>query len=107
PDLDLQHVLKGLGGQIGQFMQRKQAEQALRESEALHRAISETAADGILTTDENSIILTVNSAVERIFGWSREELIGQNLAMLMPERLHAQHFEGMRRFIATGQKRIT
>lgn len=107
PDLELRHVLSSLGAQIGQFVRRKKAEQALLESESLYRAISETAADGIVTIDEDSIILTVNEAVERTFGYSREELVGKSLSLLMPPRMREGHYAGMRRFLTTGQKRMS
>ena len=107
PDVELQHVLRGLGAQIGQFIQRKRAEQALQESESLYRAISETAADGIVMVDESSTILAANPAVEQIFGYSSDELLGKNLSLLMPERMRKAHFEGMKRFLTTGQKKIT
>jgi PAS domain S-box-containing protein len=106
PDIELQNVALGIGRQIGQFIQRKNAEHALQQSEELYRAISETAADGILTIDEKSRILSINPAVEKIFGYSREELIGQDLRILMPERLRERHFEGIQHYVQTGQRRI-
>jgi PAS domain S-box-containing protein len=105
-DEELLNVVRGIGAQIGQFIQRKRAEQALAQSEALYRAISETAADAIVVIDEQSRIFTANSAVERIFGHSVESLIGQNLKLLMPARMHQKHDQGIARFIATGEKRI-
>ena len=106
-DEELLNVARGIGAQIGQFIQRKRGEQALAESEALHRAISETAADGIVVIDEQSRIYTANKAVERIFGHSVESLIGENLKKLMPARMHEAHESGMQRFIQTGEKRIS
>ena len=106
-DDELLNVARGIGAQIGQFIQRKRAEQALAESEALYRAISETAADGIVVIDEQSRIYTANEAVERIFGYSVESLIGESLKKLMPARMHEAHDRGMRRFIESGEKRIS
>ncbi|MGZ8919855.1 MAG: PAS domain S-box protein [Limisphaerales bacterium] len=105
-DEELLNVVRGIGAQIGQFIQRKRAEQALAESEALYRAISETAADGIVVIDEQSRIYTANEAMERILGYSVESLIGENLKKLMPARMHEGHDRGMRRFIESGEKRI-
>ena len=107
PDEELLNVVRGIGAQIGQFIQRKRAEEALAESEGLYRAISDTAADGIVVIDEQSRIVTANSAMERIFGYSAESLVGQKLKMLMPARMQERHEQGMRRFIETGERRIS
>lgn len=86
---------------------QRRAEKALRESEELYRVVTETATDAILTMDGNSTILFVNPATERIFGYSRAELIGQNLTMLMPERFRHLHEAGISRYNRTGEKRLT
>ncbi|MCG2576177.1 SpoIIE family protein phosphatase [Dechloromonas sp. XY25] len=49
------------------------------------QAISDNVLDAIVTTDETGAIVSINQSTERIFGWLQQELIGQNLAMLMPE----------------------
>ncbi|MFQ5671632.1 MAG: PAS domain S-box protein [Nitrospinales bacterium] len=61
------------------------AENALRESETRFRAIVQTAADGIITFDERGIIESINPAVERIFAYKAEEMIGKNIRLLIPE----------------------
>jgi len=66
--------------------ERKQAEEALRESEARLRAIVETASDAIITIDETSIIESCNPASERMFGYSSHAMIGYPIGMLMPSR---------------------
>ena len=53
---------------------RKRAEQALRDSEARHRAILEASVDAIITIDERGIIDSVNPATERLFGYSRRRI---------------------------------
>lgn len=63
--------------------QRKGFELALSESEATNRAILATTADGIVTLDERGTILTVNPAVELIFGHSEAELLGQPFTALL------------------------
>jgi len=49
------------------------------------RAIMDTVLDGILTIDEDGVIVSANLSVERIFGLSLAELIGSTVSMLMPE----------------------
>lgn len=54
-------------------------------------ALVEMAADGIICIDTRGNVLNYNPAAERIFGWSAQEVIGQNVKMLMPVALSDQH----------------
>jgi PAS domain S-box-containing protein len=91
---------------IKDITQRKQQEQALRQSEERYRTLAETATDVILTIDQTSTILFVNGAVEKTFGYSPAEIVGQKITALMPERLRRRHEEAIRRYLETGEKRI-
>jgi PAS domain S-box-containing protein len=93
-------------GIVRDISERKQAEQALRDSEAKTRAILETAVDGILTIDERATILTVNPAAERLFGYPAAEMIGRNVSMLMPEPYRSAHDGYLRHHLDTGERRI-
>ncbi len=68
---------------------RRAAESELRESEQRYRLLWETAPDAILLMDTKSEILFANPAVQNVFGYAPTELVGKNLAMLLPEKLHA------------------
>jgi PAS domain S-box-containing protein len=84
--------------------ERKRFEEALRESEQHFRAVAETASDVIMTIDEESVILFANHTTEKVFGYSKDELIGQPLTMLMPEYLRHLHEAGIKRYLETGRK---
>lgn len=86
--------------------EQKSAEDSLRESEESYRIVAETASDAIIKIDEESRILFVNSAVERIFGYTVEEMVGESLTMIMPENLRERHRAGVRRYIETGVRRL-
>ncbi|HMG74942.1 MAG TPA: GAF domain-containing protein [Pyrinomonadaceae bacterium] len=73
----------------------------------INRIIADTASDAIITIDEESTMLFVNRAAEKIFGYSRAELLGQSLTMLMPDYLRHVHRAGLQRYLATGQRHIS
>ena len=85
---------------------RRQAEKALRESEARHRGILETSVDAIITIDERGVIDSVNPATERLFGYPRQEMIGQKVNMLMPSPHREQHDDYLRHYTETGERKI-
>ncbi len=80
------------------------AEATLRESEERTRSIVETALDAVITADSKGVITDWNRRAETIFGWSREEAIGQPLATtLIPSHHRAAYEQGLRHFLATGE----
>ncbi len=69
----------------------KQAEQELREREETIRALLENASQGIITVGEDGRIVEVNAMAERLFGYSRSELVGQPVETLLPESYRHGH----------------
>ncbi|WP_370306686.1 bifunctional diguanylate cyclase/phosphodiesterase [Sinimarinibacterium flocculans] len=79
---------------------------ALRTSEASHRAVVQSSAEGILTIDPHGIVLSFNRAAERMFGFCASEVIGRNVSMLMPERYRARHDGLVANFQRGGSRNI-
>lgn len=76
----------------------EQASVALQLREAQLRGIFDSATDGIVTIDEDQVIVMANPAAARMFGWSVDELVGSPLQRLLPERYREAHAEHVRRF---------
>ncbi len=72
----------------------------------LLQSIIETAPDAIITANARGEILSFSPAAEKMFGYSRAEVIGENLSILMPEPHSADHDSYMKRYLETGEKHI-
>lgn len=66
-------------------------QRALDENRRRTQAISDNVIDGIITIDEQGLIQTVNAATSKIFGYTADEMVGQDVRMLMPEKYRAEH----------------
>jgi diguanylate cyclase (GGDEF)-like protein/PAS domain S-box-containing protein len=75
-------------------------------SEARFRTMLELAFSGIMMIDTRGTIQMANPAAERIFGFNRDELIGSNITMLMPEHHAAHHHRFIHNYLATGDPKI-
>jgi PAS domain S-box-containing protein len=76
-----------------------EAHEALAIGEAQYRLLADTATDAIVTVDDNGRVLFANPAVERLFGYTPQEVVGEPLSMLAPERDRPRHeavFDGVR-----------
>lgn len=70
------------------------------------RMVAEWASDGILGIDSQSAILFANPAVQRIFGYTNDELIGQKITMLMPQELRSRHRHSLSAYVTDGVKHL-
>ena len=78
-----------------------QAEIAERESsDAKFQGLLAAAPDPTVIVDESGLIVHINAQVEKLFGYSREQLVGQPVEMLIPHRFRSKHPEHRRNFLA-------
>ena len=75
------------------FMVFTQNRKRIAQEKNYFSSIINNTAEGMITIDQQSIIETLNPAVESIFGYTSDELIGNNVSMLLPENERAQHKE--------------
>lgn len=103
PDQDLLDLMSSVGTQIGQFLERRDAEAQALASEALRRSILESALDCIVGMDHEGKVTEFNPAAEKTFGYAQQETTGRPLAdLIIPATLRERHRLGLERYLATG-----
>ncbi|MXS78612.1 response regulator [Nitrosomonas sp. JL21] len=81
-------------------LQRVNSALAIKEEET--RSVVEHMVDCVVTTDEIGIILSVNPVMEKLFGYDHDEMIGQNIAIIVPEPDRSKHIGYMENYCRTG-----
>jgi PAS domain S-box-containing protein len=85
---------------------RKQAQEALAASESRLRALLNSASQGVVAIDESGRMVLVNVKIEEMFGYTRDELLGQPLEVLLPERYRTAHDEHLQQYFAHPHTRV-
>ena len=81
--------------------ERKRAQERSRLNESRLQSLIETAAEGIVTINQEGRVLTFNPAAEAIFGYEARELVGQNVTMLMSDPYKSEHDGYLKKYIET------
>ena len=85
---------------------KKRKIKKLSENARRLRAILRTAVDAIVTIEESGVIESINPAAERMFGYARDELVGNNVSTLMPLPHREQHDGYIANYLRTGEAHI-
>ncbi|HVS12265.1 MAG TPA: PAS domain S-box protein [Planctomycetota bacterium] len=111
-ELSLAH-LRAPGGELIGFARLMRDATAARratlqvaEGAARMKAVLDAVIDGILVIDGSGAILSVNPAVQRIFGYPMGELVGRNVKLLMPDPYRREHDGYLEHYRRTGERRI-
>lgn len=82
-------------------------EQKAEASEAIKSAILESSLSAVVAIDIDDGVVEFNPSAERIFGFSRQEVIGKPMAeMIMPKRFRAPHRIGIKRYLESGYAEV-
>ena len=97
PDDDLLAAAESAGVQIALFAN-------VQGYEARRRAMLDIAFDSVVTMDERGVVVAVNRAAEKTFGYRAAEMVGRTVAeLIIPEALREAHREGLERYLRTGR----
>jgi PAS domain S-box-containing protein len=89
---------------VRDIAERKQAQDALRESEARARLMLDTSMDAVIGMDGSGAVTEWSAGAEQIFGHGRGEALGKLLSgLIIPPVLRDTHDRGLQRFLETGQ----
>src|SRR5690606_32844368 len=82
-----------------------QAQAQLQQSAERYRALLESAPDAIVVADPQGQIKMINQRLESLFGYEREELLGKNLDMLLPEAYRERHQQHRTKYFKEPEQR--
>ena len=88
----------------GERLRRRSREAASRQAHL--QSILETVPEAMIVIGDQGVIQSFSAAAVRLFGWSPEEAIGQNVRILMPEPYRTEHDHYLHRYERTGERRI-
>ena len=106
PVRDAQGAVVGVSKIARDLSRLRQLYVDLKERQELFLAVLRTVPDGLIVIDARGIVQAVNPAVERIFHYATDELVGRSLNILMPEADRAGHDRYLAHYLATGERRI-
>jgi diguanylate cyclase (GGDEF)-like protein/PAS domain S-box-containing protein len=102
-DRAMLRVMADIGSQIGQFIERRRAEEELRRSGERIRAILDNVADGIITIDERMVVRSYNPAAERLFGHAADDVVGKDFVRLIAEPYRSEVKPQLRSYLRAQQ----
>ena len=103
--LDLQVVLNPLHRTAASLSSLRSSTSPSRSASELVQSVVEYSPDGTVMVDRYGRIVLVNQETERMFGFARDELLGQSLDVLIPERYRDHHHGRTVQFVAERRQR--
>ena len=96
------HFLEAVANVLSQAIERKEAEEEIGRSGAWLQSLIDTTQDAVLSIDSQGRVVLFNPAAEQIFGYKREEIVGEKVNVLMGEPYASDHDSYIERYESTG-----
>lgn len=111
PDLPLPIAASGEAGILAHAfddmrIQVQQRNASLEENELRYRTVVDKILDGLVTINEKAEIISFNQASENIFGYKKNEVVGHNVNILVPDPYKNEHDTYIDNYLKTGEARI-
>ena len=107
PDFSPERTSQLISGPLANFLKGLICQlQELRQKQEINAGIIKSATDGIVTINEDHVIIGYNEGAEKMFGYSRGEALGQDLNILIPPPYKEVHRGFVRRYVATREARV-
>mgnify|MGYP000227023411 CR=1 FL=1 len=95
-----------LANRIERAVDHRRTVDDLQAARARFDALAENDGFAVVTIDERSVIRYASPALEDVFGYDPERLVGESLTVLMPERFREQHHETLEHYLETGERTL-
>jgi two-component system, LuxR family, sensor kinase FixL len=107
PDFSPERLGQLITGPLANFLKGLVCQlQELRQKQEINAGIIKSATDGIVTINEDHVIIGYNEGAENMFGYRRDEALGQDLKILIPPPYKEEHRDYVRRYVATREARM-
>lgn len=85
--------------EVSNVTAREQAQLAMQQIQVIFERLFEASSDANILIDHQGLMISINSRVEQLFGYTRDELLGQPVEILVPEDVQQEHAEQRSRYI--------
>ncbi|MDR5873507.1 ATP-binding protein [Halomonas sp. CUBES01] len=99
-------LLKSLAGQVEELLRQHQMRYTLAQTTRRYEALFNESATGIVRINRDGTVLGINPFALKLLGYTRDEVLGRNVAMLTPPDLHDRHDSFIARFLAGGRPQV-
>jgi PAS domain S-box-containing protein len=106
PDEQLMKFVELLGEQVGQVIERQRAVAKIAEAEKYLQTVTNQIVDALLVIDEDGMIRSTNPGTTRIFGYSPDEIVGQNIKVIIPEPVRSKDDRHIQTYMTFGDPKF-